>query len=340
MELVELKGIRKKYEGKEILKGIDLKIRKGEMVSLLGPSGCGKTTTLRILAGILEVDEGAIVIDGKDVTFSTPKDRGAVLVFQDYLLFPHLTVRKNIAFGLKAQKYPRDIIDQTVNQLIDLVELNGQEQKFPFQLSGGQKQRVALARALAVNPQILLLDEPFSNLDNRLRETMQQLIKKIHKEMGTTMVLVTHSKEEAFRMSERIVLMFDGTVAQSGTSHELYQKPNSIQNAKFMGEVYSLKVTVIHRKGKTILGDYDTELADGNYCLYYRRNSFYECKDGIKVTVSQVEYSGETSVCYVNGLNYFKGAICKNGVRQKTNVGDELFIKVNFEEYIYKETLE
>ncbi len=184
MSQIQLKNISKHFEGKQVLKDINLFVKEGEMVSLLGPSGCGKTTTLKILAGLIEPDCGDILINGDSVLNIPVERRGVVIVFQDYLLFPHMTVEENVAFGLKMAKVKKSKRIKRVRDMIDLVQLNGHEKKYPRELSGGQRQRVAIARALAIEPRVLLLDEPFSNLDTRLRETMREFVCQIQKNWG------------------------------------------------------------------------------------------------------------------------------------------------------------
>ncbi len=265
MAWVSLTNIEKSLDGVKILDKVNLDIEKGEMIALLGPSGCGKSTTLRIIAGILSADGGEVYVAGRPVGDVPANKRGAVLVFQDYLLFPHLTVEKNIAFGLKAQKVDNSVISATVAELIKMVELSGEEKKYPYQLSGGQQQRVAIARALAVTPDILLLDEPFSNLDPILRESMQEFVKRIHEQTGTTTIIVTHSKEEAFKMCSKVAVMFDGKVEQTDTAYNLYTKPKTLRVAEFLGVVNKISATVKSGMAVTAFGSCPVDLTDGDY---------------------------------------------------------------------------
>ncbi|MCC5910491.1 MAG: ABC transporter ATP-binding protein, partial [Clostridiaceae bacterium] len=202
MSEIVLKGISKTFQDKKILDQIDITIGEGEMISLLGPSGCGKTTTLKIIAGLIDPDEGELLLNNKSVLKIPVEKRGAVIVFQDYLLFPHLTVEGNIEFGLKMAKINKNVRKEKTKEMLALMELEGQGHKYPNELSGGQRQRVALARALAIEPKVLLLDEPFSNLDLRLRETMREFVCRIQKKLNITTVLVTHDKEEALMTSD------------------------------------------------------------------------------------------------------------------------------------------
>lgn len=209
---------------------------EGEVVSLLGPSGCGKTTTLKIIAGLLEPDSGEVLVGG-EVMNQVPIDRrGAVIVFQDHLLFPHLSVAENIGFGLKMAGRPRSVIQGKVRAMLDLVQLSGYGQRYPSELSGGQQQRVALARALAIEPRVLLLDEPFSSLDPKLRDSVRDLTLDIQQQLGITTLLVTHDKEEALMSSHRIAVMLDGRICQLGTPEELYRAPLSLEVANFISD--------------------------------------------------------------------------------------------------------
>jgi iron(III) transport system ATP-binding protein len=217
---------------------VDLEVKQGEMLTLLGPSGCGKTTTLRCIAGLEKPEEGDILIDGKSMLsqgFVQPSKRGIGMVFQNYAVWPHMKVLSNVGYGLKLQKIPRPQIREMAHQVLELVGLKGLEERYPSQLSGGQQQRVALARALVRNPKVLLLDEPLSNLDAKLREKMRFEIKSLVKRMGITSVYVTHDQAEAMVISDRIAVMDSGNVAQLGTAEEIYKKPANRFVADFIG---------------------------------------------------------------------------------------------------------
>ncbi|PAB58579.1 ABC transporter ATP-binding protein [Anaeromicrobium sediminis] len=235
MSKIQIKNVSKKFQHKEILKNINLTIEEGELISLLGPSGCGKTTTLKIIAGLMDFDEGDILFDGVSVLKKNSNKRGAVIVFQDYLLFPHMTVEENIGFGLKMAKRNKRDIKEVVNKMIELVELTGHGRKYPRELSGGQQQRVAIARALAVEPKVLLLDEPFSNLDIRLRESMRQFVLNIQRRLKITTILVTHDKEEALLCSHKVAVMLNGQIKDYDTPKNIYERPKSIDVCKFFG---------------------------------------------------------------------------------------------------------
>ena len=236
MSKIMIKNLQKSFGKGKVLENIDFEVDDGKVVSLLGPSGCGKTTTLKVIAGLLQPDEGTIFIGDQNITKLPPEKRGTVIVFQDHLLFPHLNVEQNIGFGLKMAKHPKKEIKDQVEEMLDLVKLKGTNHKYPHELSGGQQQRIALARALAVSPKVLLLDEPFSNLDPKLRQEIRELTFEIQRNLGMTTILVTHDKEEALMSSDKIAFMQDGKIKQFGTPEELYQRPNSIEVAHFLGE--------------------------------------------------------------------------------------------------------
>ena len=219
-----------------MLSGISLRVERGEFLTILGPSGCGKTTTLRIIAGLTPPDEGAVLLSGRDVTALPPEKRSVNTVFQNYALFPHMTVEKNIAYGLNLRKVPRTEQKEIVKQMLSLVALEGYEKRMPSQLSGGQRQRVAIARAVALKPDILLLDEPLGALDLKLRRTMQSELKRIQAEVGISFIYITHDQEEALNMSDRIALMNNGRFEQIGTPEEIYERPRTRFAARFMGE--------------------------------------------------------------------------------------------------------
>ena len=224
MSSVKLININKSFDEKTVLENINIDIKDGEIVSLLGVSGCGKSTTLQLIAGLINPDSGDITFNDKSVLNIPTGKREAVIVFQDYLLFPHMSVYENIEFGLKVKNINKKIRKDKVDELIRLVKLNGYENKYPSELSGGQKQRVAIARTLAVNPKVLLLDEPFSNLDINLRNEMREFVLNLQKKLNITTILVTHDKEEALIMSDKIAVMVNGKIEQFDKPDILYQK--------------------------------------------------------------------------------------------------------------------
>ncbi|WP_312430832.1 ABC transporter ATP-binding protein [Lacrimispora sp.] len=220
---------------KQILKGLNLEVQEGELVSLLGPSGCGKTTTLRVVAGFIEPQSGIFALDGADLTKVPVHKRNFGIVFQSYALFPHLSVYDNVAFGLKMRKLDKAETDKKVDQILEVCGLTEFRGRFPQQMSGGQRQRVALARALVIEPKLLLLDEPLSNLDAKLRINMRMEIKRIQKKLGITTLFVTHDQEECFSISDKVAVMNQGVIEQFDTPENIYQRPNTEFVARFIG---------------------------------------------------------------------------------------------------------
>ena len=235
MGRVELDDVSFSVGDVDILVHVNLTIEEGECLALLGPSGCGKTTTLRAIAGFVEPTAGDVRINGKSVLGLRPNKRNVGLVFQDYALFPHMNVEENIAYGLKRRRVARDVIGAKIAEMLAIVHLEGMEHRMPNELSGGQRQRVALARALVIEPDVLLLDEPLGALDRLLRDQMQVELKRIHKELGITTIIVTHDQEEALSLSDRVAVMFDGRIVEIGTPGQLYAKPDSRSVMEFLG---------------------------------------------------------------------------------------------------------
>ncbi len=243
--LIELKHIRKEYDGVTVLDDINLYIRKKEFVTLLGPSGCGKTTTLRIIGGFETPTEGELYFEGREISALPPYKRRVNTVFQKYALFPHLNVFDNIAFGLKLKKMPRQEINQRVGQMLELVNLKGYEKRKVDALSGGQQQRVAIARSLVNEPEVLLLDEPLGALDLKLRKEMQLELKNMQQRLGITFLYVTHDQEEALTMSDTIVVMREGHILQIGDPKHIYDEPANAFVADFIGESNILRGTMV-----------------------------------------------------------------------------------------------
>jgi putative spermidine/putrescine transport system ATP-binding protein len=244
MSFLSINGLTKSFGQHAAVAGLDLTVERGEFMALLGPSGCGKTTTLQMIAGFVAPDRGAIALEGQDLVRVKPNRRGLGLVFQSYALFPHMTAAGNVAFGLEMQRLPRAERDQRVAAMLTLVGLSGFAGRFPRQLSGGQQQRVALARALAIRPRVLLLDEPLSNLDAKLREEMQIELRQILRSLGTTTILVTHDQGEAMALSDRISVMNAGRIEQIGTPTEVYDRPATPFVASFLGRTNVIAVEV------------------------------------------------------------------------------------------------
>lgn len=235
-KIVEIKGVNKLYGTNHVVKDLNIDVYEGEFLTLLGSSGCGKTTTLRMIAGFEEPSSGSILVEGEDIQNKEPYERDVNTVFQSYALFPHKTIYDNIAYGLKMKKVPKKEIKKRVTEMMELVQLQGFEKRYPSQLSGGQKQRVAIARALINKPRVLLLDEPLGALDLKLRKQMQLELKRLQKKLNITFIYVTHDQEEALTMSDRIAVMHDGILDQLSSPDEIYEKPQTKFVATFIGE--------------------------------------------------------------------------------------------------------
>jgi iron(III) transport system ATP-binding protein len=242
---VDIRAVSKRYDGVSALRDISLSVEQGEFFFLLGPSGCGKTTLLRILAGFEQPDSGTILFDGEDASRKPPEKRNAGMVFQNYALWPHLSVRQNVAFGLEVRGISSSDRDRKVRELLATVRMEGFEDRKPTQLSGGQQQRVALARALVIEPELVLLDEPLSNLDARLRLEMRTEIREIIKSLGHTAVYVTHDQKEALAMADRCAILCEGQIEQAGSPRDLYEKPGNRFVAEFLGEANLLPGVVV-----------------------------------------------------------------------------------------------
>jgi putative spermidine/putrescine transport system ATP-binding protein len=254
-EILKLDGVTRRFAGITALDGLDLTIKRGEFIALLGPSGCGKSTALNCLAGLLPLTDGGIWLDDRRIDVLRPEQRGFGMVFQSYALFPHMTVRKNIGFGLMMRKVAKTDIDKRVAEALRMVRLEAHADKLPGQLSGGQQQRVAIARAIVVQPPLVLMDEPLSNLDAKLRLEMRVEIRRIHKELGRSTIYVTHDQDEALSLADRIVVLHDGKVQQVGSPEDLYARPANHEVARFMGYQNSLTLDVVGG------GDGETRLA-------------------------------------------------------------------------------
>lgn len=247
MSFLSIRGLHKRYGQTTIFTDIDCEIGKGEFVTLLGPSGCGKSTLLRCIAGLTEVDGGQILLDGQDLVPLSPQKRGIGMVFQSYALFPNMTAAQNVAFGLRMQKVGKDDSARRVQEALAMVELDQHAERYPHQLSGGQCQRVALARSLVTRPRLLLLDEPLSALDARIRKHLREQIRSIQQELGLTTIFVTHDQEEALTLSDRIFLMNAGRIVQSGDAETLYTAPVDAFAAGFIGNYNLLEAEAASR---------------------------------------------------------------------------------------------
>jgi len=277
VSFVQLVNVSKVFGETSAVDHVNLEVKKGEFLSLLGPSGCGKTTTLRIIAGFERPTEGSVYIKGELVNDVPPYLRNTGMVFQNYALFPHKKVFANVAFGLKYRHFPKDEIKDRVKKVLELVQLPGLEQRYPRQLSGGQQQRVALARALVIEPDVLLLDEPLSNLDAKLRAQMRIELRQIQKRVGITTIFVTHDQEESMTLSDRVVVMSKGSIVEQGTPYQLYEEPKSHFVANFIGQSNFMdgKISEISERSMTV------SIGRGPTLTIPRRN---DCREGDDVT--------------------------------------------------------
>ena len=304
MSKIVLTGINKYYGTNRVLKDVDLTIEDGEFMTLLGPSGCGKTTTLRVIAGLEKPQSGSIVMDGERIVnaaesfFAPPAKRGLNLVFQSYALWPHMTVFDNVAFGLRVKHTPKDEIKKLVESALSRMQIAEYAGRYPSELSGGQQQRVAIARAIATPVELLLLDEPLSNLDAKLRVDMRSELKRLHEEMGTTIIYVTHDQVEALTLSTRIAVFFNGHIEQVASPMSLYQNPASVRIAEFIGNP---KINLTGGKAKRTEAGLEVESAFGNFtfqksdCTDKIPDGTFDCRIGFRpeeVTLSRTAFKG------------------------------------------------
>lgn len=310
--ILELQSIAKRFGETDVLNGVSIAIGRGEFITLLGPSGCGKTTTLRIIAGLETPDEGRVLLNGKDVTAAEPNQRDVNTVFQNYALFPHMTVAANIGYSLRLKKKPKAEIKKAVEDALALVQLTGYEKRMPAELSGGQRQRVAIARAVVNRPSVLLLDEPLGALDLQLRRQMQLELKALQKRLGITFIYITHDQEEALNMSDRIAVMRDGRFEQVGTPAEVYDSPRTSYVARFVGTANVLSGTVRAVEN----GVFSAECAGGCAGALCRGYSF---APGAPVTLAvrseHVEFTKDPNACGIPAV-----------IREKTFAGGMLRI--------------
>lgn len=359
MNNVLIKNLTKMYGNVKAVDNITLEIKDGEFFSLLGPSGCGKTTTLRIIAGFERADSGNILIGGNDITNSLPYKRKIGMVFQNYALWPHMTVEEHMLFGLKINKIDPVIIKKNIEETIELTDLCGLLNRYPRELSGGQQQRVALARALVLKPKVLLMDEPLSNLDKKLRVEMRIELRKLQKELGMTSIYVTHDQEEALSMSDRISIMKDGKILQTADPQNIFKNPNSSFVASFMGNenIFDCKIVRVE-------GDEIKLLLENEVILYTTKNIFKDRSaqegDFVRVVIIseaieiQKEYSEEKNVIEgrISYIDYY-GYITKylidikchekkylniirnpHSMKREYNVGDKIYLKLSKDSFV------
>lgn len=308
--VLQLKQINKYFGQSHVIKDVNIDFEKGHFVTFLGPSGCGKTTLLRMVAGFYEPDDGEILLNGKRIERIPPYSRNTAMVFQEYALFPHMNVFDNVSYGLRVKNRPKEEIERRVKEALDLMQLKGMEDRFPNQMSGGQQQRVAVARALVMNPEVLLLDEPLSNLDAKLRESVRVELRDIQKKMGLSTIYVTHDQSEALSMSDMIVVLKGGVVHQTGSPQEIYFEPKTPFVADFIGTTNLLSVKGLGENtvsyGNDRIPTTKSVNAGQEYCLSIRPECLKlvkEAVDGqvnVKVNIQNKMFLGEKIRYFVN----------------------------------------
>jgi ABC-type Fe3+/spermidine/putrescine transport system ATPase subunit len=305
---VRVENVRKTYGKVEALKGVSLAFKSGGLTAILGPSGCGKTTLLRSIAGFIQVDAGRILFDREDVTGLPPQRRGTAMVFQNYALWPHMTIFENVAYGLRLQKMPAAEIWRRVLKVLQLVEIGNLadvESRKPSALSGGQQQRVALARALVVEPKVLLMDEPLSNLDAKVRQRLRAELRQLQKQVGITAIYVTHDQEEALALADTVVLMDQGTIVQTGTPQEIYLKPTTAFAAEFLGVSNQLEGEV--KEGRLIVAGQSipyTGAVRGKATVIFRASDVQMEEPSTPLRLGTVSLSGVLEESLFLGAHY------------------------------------
>lgn len=328
---LSIRGLNVSLSKNHILKDINLDIKSGGFVSILGNSGCGKTTLIKSIAGLVDISSGSISIDENDISGLSPEKRKTVIVFQDLRLFPHMNVEQNIAFSMKLQKMDKKDIEERVKVLLEQVRLSGFEKRKISQLSGGQMQRVALARALGANPKLLLLDEPFSGLDESLRKDMGNLVKRLHKENKITTIMITHDKEEAMKFSDKVALMKEGTILQYATPLDIFSRPKSKEVAQFMGELNYFDGEVKDGKFTSEIISFNTDKAEGKYSLMLRPGGLsVSSKSDEGYLIKETVYTGEfVSLLLERDKEYLVRLAYKEFKSLELKAGDYVKIKVN-----------
>lgn len=311
---VSFQNVYKKYGNVTAINDLSIDIKAGELVTLLGPSGCGKTTTLRMIAGLEEATSGRIIIGGKDVTDLSATYRSVAMVFQSYALFPHMNVIENVSYGLTVSSVPKHLVKEKAKEGLAMVGLAGYEDRLPSELSGGQQQRVAVARAVVLEPEVLLFDEPLSNLDAKLRRHVREEIRQIQQKLGLTSVYVTHDQEEAMAVSDRIIVMKDGVIAQAGTPSELYDLPNSEFIADFIGNANILPCELLKVEG------------DQATVKLYNIVLESKCASDIKSPIKLVVHPQNIKLSKEPDTNALKGTI-----KQATYLGNHIEYDVEIE---------
>ena len=326
-----IENINKSFGDNHVLKDVSLDIAEGEFVSVLGPSGCGKTTLLKLIAGLEIPQSGSVFIGGVCCNNVPAKKRGAVIVFQDYGLFPHMTVKQNIEFGLVAKKMSRADREAKIKYVVDVMQIDDKISCYPGELSGGQKQRVALARACALEPCVLLLDEPFSNLDTALRDSMREFVSSLQKEMGITTILVTHDKEEAFMLSKRVAVILDGRLHQFDAPETIYAMPLSMQVANFIGEANYICGDIQDGAFSCCLGEFGASNVTGCDARLMLRHDqvILDSSGGVPCRVLEKKYRGHTTTYRVTLLKETGVEMRINSPNNSFEPGAEVFVRVH-----------
>ena len=351
-DFIKLRNISKKFDDVIAVDSLNLDISEGEFFSLLGPSGCGKTTLLRILAGFEYPTTGSVFIDNSEVTNQTPNLRPSNMVFQNYAIFPHINVKRNIEFGLRKEKLTKEELNSRVEESLKMVQLEGYEERFSNQLSGGQRQRVALARALVKRPKGVLLDEPWGALEKKLREEMQIELRNLQKDLGITFIFVTHDQEEAMTMSDRVAVMNEGKILQISPPKELYNKPVNKFVSEFIGNINLLETSVINENDKTLTLDIlnvakqdfqknnlNSKLSENIFValrpedISIKKEKIENTNINIKGIVKNVSFYGESTYFYVKVEGINKLLMVSNFVDQVSiNENDECYLGINLED--------
>ncbi|EST89389.1 ABC transporter ATP-binding protein [Vagococcus lutrae] len=340
MSKITIKNAKKIYHDVEVIPNLSVDIPDGSLFTLLGPSGCGKTTLLRMIAGFNSIEGGDFYFNQERINDKEPSKRNIGMVFQNYAIFPNLTVRQNVEFGLKQRKLSKEKIKKETDKYLELMQIAEYQDRKPDQLSGGQQQRVALARAIAISPDVLLMDEPLSNLDAKLRLDMRQAIREIQKEVGITTVYVTHDQEEAMAISDQIAVMKDGIIQQVGRPKELYHRPSNVFVSTFIGRTNILEGTLIHEAGEAYLefeGGYRLAFPELNHVesqsvkISIRPEEFIRTGDhGILATVIDSVYLGLNTEYYVSLGNGQKVQVTEESTFEEDLMpGDTIYLEIN-----------
>ena len=327
MSVLNIENLCKSFGKNRVLDGISIRIEEGEMVSLLGPSGCGKTTLLKLIAGLETADSGNIYIDEVLCNRIPAGKRGAVMVFQDYSLFPHMTVAQNIEFGLLARKMNRIERNAKSEKMLELMQLSEKSSCYPGELSGGQKQRVALARACVLEPKLLLLDEPFSSLDAGLKDVLYEFVLMLQRKLGITTIFVTHDREEAFVLSQKVAIIFNGIIQQYDTPRQIYANPRTRQTADFIGEANYIDGIAANGIFSCFLGQFESpDIPDGPAQIMFRYDHLIlDRKNGFPCIILEKKYRGRTTTYHVKTES---GHFLKiNSGDDSFNCGEKVFVK-------------